>query len=654
MVDLGTGLGRELLPLSLGCVTSYARSIPEVEDTYDFQVQFLDHDLSSLIPHWGNPSVVAITFYSWRFMASLRLAEVVKQYYPDCRIILGGPSVPDRPERIKGFMDTYPYVDFLVHGEGEVTFAELLLALESPSNLSVVEGITYRHPDTISDCVTTTPRPRLVDLDVIPSPFLNGFFDDIVKRYGDHLTGGLLETNRGCPFSCTFCAWGQATMGKVRRFDLDRVLDELEWLGKNQFFYLNVADANFGILYERDLAIAKKVSSIHRDTGTLGYFRTCWTKNSNEKILNISDELRTGGVQSMVTLAVQSFHPETLDAIKRTNIKFENFNKMKSRFNEMGQTTYTDVILGLPNETLETFKDGLCQTMTSRLEDLVAIYPCNLIENSELTTQESRDKYGIETRFCFASHVRTAKFKSTDVNIDQLIDLDTREVDEYIVGTSTMPTEDWRQSFIYANMVWALYFYRLAFFVMQYLHQEFGSGHRDFLEYLIHEATENPEEYSRIPLATRHLEAQVDSIMANQPATMAVDGMGDRSFLAQEATMTILLNDADAFYSDISKLVASYCGKLGYEIQSDVLMEVISYQKSRMPIYPKPSETNHSFEYNIPEYFAAITSQDDIPDLVKTESQMEIHIPDNIGDDREQFMFNRIDKGITLKLYDRL
>ena len=63
-----------------------------------------------------------------------------------------------------------------------------------------------------------------------------------------------LETNRGCPYACTFCDWGSLTYNKVKKFCLNRVYDELEWVGKNGCDFISLADANFGMFPERDMS----------------------------------------------------------------------------------------------------------------------------------------------------------------------------------------------------------------------------------------------------------------------------------------------------------------------------------------------------------------------------------------------------------------
>jgi len=104
----------------------------------------------------------------------------------------------------------------------------------------------------------------------------------------------------------------------------------------------------------------------------------------------------------------------------------------------------------------------------------------------------------------------------------------------------------------------------------------------------------------------------------------------------------------------LATLTDRYCNKQGYDVQPDILNEVICYQKVRMPVFPKPAQASYLFEYNIPDYFDAITAQKDVPALTKMANNMEILIPDDFSDDRAQFALDRVDRGITLKLRNRV
>ena len=87
--------------------------------------------------------------------------------------------------------------------------------------------------------ITRGETDRITDVDSIPSPYLTGLFDSFAAGPG---RAAMIETNRGCPYGCTFCDWGSATLSRVRKFDLQRVFDELEWAAKNRLETVAIAD----------------------------------------------------------------------------------------------------------------------------------------------------------------------------------------------------------------------------------------------------------------------------------------------------------------------------------------------------------------------------------------------------------------------------
>src|SRR5262249_30735181 len=123
--------------------------------------------------------------------------------------------------------------------------------------LEGVAGITFRKrgssegatPDRL---VRTPDRERITDLDSIPSPYLTDWFQ---RQDAERWIAAIIETNRGCPYSCTFCDWGAATASKIRLFSTERVFAEIDWVSKNRIEVLWFADSNFGI-FPRDIDIA--------------------------------------------------------------------------------------------------------------------------------------------------------------------------------------------------------------------------------------------------------------------------------------------------------------------------------------------------------------------------------------------------------------
>ena len=158
---------------------------------------------------------------------------------------------------------TNPHVDVTVRGEGEQTAVEVLRALmaghrrraarprrSSPTSRASTSALRRQ----VVHC--TADRDRISDLDVLPSPFLTGLFDAYAEVPGTNIT---METNRGCPYGCTFCDWGSATLSRIRKFDLQRVYDEIEWCAKAHMQGIGPADSNFGI-FDRDVPIAEFVA----------------------------------------------------------------------------------------------------------------------------------------------------------------------------------------------------------------------------------------------------------------------------------------------------------------------------------------------------------------------------------------------------------
>ncbi|MBQ3518204.1 MAG: cobalamin-dependent protein [Clostridia bacterium] len=92
------------------------------------------------------PFIVGFSCYMWNIDYNLSLAKAIKAEWPDCVIALGGPQVPNDFE----ILEEYDFVDILMHGEGEVTFYELLKALAEDKKLKNVHNISYRDNGTLT------------------------------------------------------------------------------------------------------------------------------------------------------------------------------------------------------------------------------------------------------------------------------------------------------------------------------------------------------------------------------------------------------------------------------------------------------------------------------------------------------------------------
>ena len=312
----------------------------------------------------------------WNLQLNFALAAEVKKRFPECVIVFGGPSVPKNAEE---FLNTYSFIDIAVHGEGEIAFVEILEALLDQADLKDIDGISFR--DSAGEPVNSPDRLAKKELDELPSPYLNGVFDKYALRRDDYEYQAIFESNRGCPFKCTYCYWGNGPGKKSRHFGLDRIAGEVEWLGRNKIAYVFGADANFG-MYKRDMEVAKLFAATKSELGYPKTFRVCYGKNAEDRILEVVKFLDKHGLAKGGTLSRQSNDPKTLENILRSNIKLGVYDRMQMEYNQAGVPIYSEFILGLPGETYTSFVTGIEDTLQAKMHGQLVIVSCTLLPNT--------------------------------------------------------------------------------------------------------------------------------------------------------------------------------------------------------------------------------------------------------------------------------
>ena len=381
--------------LSLGLIMSYAMEYEDsrLQDRYEFIRDWSNLTIPALKGDEA-PAIFLFSNYIWSHTSNMASSQRAKELNPHGLCIHGGPDTPKYDGDIQRYLDLNRHIDILVHGEGELTFSEILGALEqqfaqSSRDLTVlkdVPGITYRIGDQI---VTTPARDRLADLNTIPSPYSNGMFDGI----GDlPIILQTIETNRGCPFGCTFCDWGSATLSKIRKFDLERVFSDLEWCAKNKVKVVFNTDANFGV-FERDIEVARKVVELKEKYGYPKIFESSYAKNQVKHLRTIIGILAGGGVVSTGTLSLQSVSPQTLEAIKRSNIKVSKYDELAIEFEKARLPLIVEMMMGLPGSTPESFLGDMQQAIDREVH--ARVNPTEVLVNSPMNEPDYREQYEI-------------------------------------------------------------------------------------------------------------------------------------------------------------------------------------------------------------------------------------------------------------------
>jgi radical SAM superfamily enzyme YgiQ (UPF0313 family) len=459
--------GQNYLPYSVALLEAYARHHAREPDRFRFLLPIykrmpIDDAVAALV----ESDIVGFSTYVWNGRISLEIARRLKRLKPGILIVFGGPQVPDQPE---AFLREHRFVDIAVHNEGEETFRQIL-ELYPARDWASLPGTSFIDPD--GRFARNPNGERFRDLDDVPSPFLSGAFEPLMRANPSETWIGLWETNRGCPFQCTFCDWGSATAAKVNKFGLERLHGEIEWFSRNKIEYIFCCDANFGI-QKRDVEIAESVAKVKAETGYPQALSVQNTKNATERAYQTQKILSDAGLNKGVALSMQSLDRATLESIKRDNISLETYMELQRRFTRDRVETYSDLILGLPGETYSSFVEGVCRLIETGQHNRIQFNNLSILPNAEMGDLAYQETYGMVT------------VESTIINIHgerAALEDDVPEVQQLVIATAAMPRADWRRTRAFCWIAALLYYDKLFQIPLIVAHERAGAGYRAMLE----------------------------------------------------------------------------------------------------------------------------------------------------------------------------
>ncbi|WP_276354867.1 B12-binding domain-containing radical SAM protein [Cohnella caldifontis] len=298
------------------------------------------------------PDVVGFSCYIWNIEETIAVADILRKVLPNAKIVLGGPEVSyDTAE----WMERLPAVDFIVMGEGEETFRDLLRQISGERKYHFVFGLAYRKGE---ETVITPGRPKL-DLAALPSPHR---FPEDVPSLRNRVV--YFETSRGCPFSCQFCL-SSIEVG-VRYFDIDRVKSDLLYLIDNGAKLIKFVDRTFNIKREYALEMFRFLIENHR--GCVFQFEIT-ADIMRPEVLDYLAEHAPPGIFRF-EIGVQSTNDPTNLAVQRRQ-NFAKLTRTVTKVKESGKIDqHLDLIAGLPHEDYDTFRKTFNDVFALRPEEL--------------------------------------------------------------------------------------------------------------------------------------------------------------------------------------------------------------------------------------------------------------------------------------------
>ena len=568
------------LPYSAGVIWSYSLADPAIRERFKV-TEFLwrREAIEETAERLCHNDMVAFSTYVWNHRYNYELARQIKARNPNTVILFGGPEPAITDVNI--FRDN-PFMDLIICYEGEITFKRVLEVFDT-KNWETVAGLLINRN---GEAVKTEEAKRIESLEEVESPYLSGIFDQLIADHPEVTWQGTLETNRGCPYQCTFCDWGSLTYNKVKKFKLERVFAELEWMAQHNFDWISITDANFGMYPERDGMIADKIIECQEKYGSPRTFSVAWAKNQKKEVIDIVKKLLDAkGFNQGLTLSVQSLDLDVLENIRRKNMEMNKLNEVFELCEQRNIPTYTELILGLPGESLESWKKNFWTLFEMGNHTGLTVFQAQLLENAEMNLLQKK-------LFKISSQPVTDYFSGSYSNehVEESIDI--------ITGTKDMPFDimldahvfSWFINTFHINGVSTL----LSRLMFKYSKVPYSDFYDELFEFMqqdewLHREQEEVREYYRSWMTTGKI---------NHP------NIGIEIHGWNLIHRTILNMHVEKQYNGIFDMLERFMAR--YNLPADLLNSIMRFQRRYLVAYDAMNTypENLELDYNIWEYLS--------------------------------------------------
>lgn len=345
------------------------------------EVRLRKTDVAQLLA--DNPAAICFSCYAWNVEAALAACQAIKQVRPETVTVLGGRAVESVGSTL---VQRFPFVDFVINGEGEVPFAAILH--RGFAKTESLPGVTFLGPDGVR---TSPPGPPVLQLDAIPSPFSAGLVPSSPE-------GLLMELSRGCVHDCGYCAWNSCKVR--RRYSKSRIQSDLQWAVARGATHITFID-----------------SAINYETELLSELLDAWQLADPERRLQFTFNLRHEDLTEsqfellshiptqQILLGMESLSDPAMSASNRLPFDTAAFSRRIQRLALLSPPV-VGVVLGLPEDNLAGFirtmeflgglnSGGQAPVVGAILVSLLQVFPSTRLHAEAATHQMNIRPRGI-------------------------------------------------------------------------------------------------------------------------------------------------------------------------------------------------------------------------------------------------------------------
>ncbi len=343
------------------------------------------------------------------------------------------------------------------------------------------------------------------------------------------------------------------------------------------------------------MSLTEQMADIKKQYGFPNKFRAAYAKNSNETVYKIAKILNEAEMNKGITLSFQSMDTKTLEIVKRKNIKVTNFKELMRRYRVDGIATYSEIIIGLPGETYDSFANGLELLIDCGQHDSIQVYNCEVLPNSEMNDPEYKKYYDIRT-----AHVPVLFFHGTPSH-----DI-YQEYYELVIGTSTLPQDDWLKCHKFSWILQCFHCLSLTQYIAIFCSKHCEIGYRSFYEKLLSFAESNPN--TLIGTTIQKITELFRGIVDGKDWGIIDERFGSIIWPPEEGAFLQLMVHKDQFYNELYDCVKSFVN-----VDETLLKDVFDYQKNMIIDPFQPSEITLSLSHDLHKYFSDALLGDILP-----------------------------------------
>ncbi|MDO9541565.1 MAG: radical SAM protein [Kiritimatiellia bacterium] len=346
--------GGHLIPLNLCYLAAYARKVVSGIEVRILDADALGYSLDETVTEAikFSPDLIGVTSNTCSFDCAVHLIQFLKRRMPDVRIVLGGSHSSALPERSLRESSA----DYVVAGEGEMTFSELIQAVKNNrDDFGQIKGLAYL--DENGNYHQNPSRDLIADLDILPFP-ARDLVDNTLytpaptKRVGMG-PNTMICTSRGCTHNCGFCAAHAVWTRKIRMRSPASIIAEIkECVEKYGITSINISDEFFTANRDRVHRICRLMIS---ENCVIPWVCSARAERLDEETLKIMKE---AGCRE-ISFGIESGNPEILKRIDKKLDLNEALRVIRAT-QRAGIKTHASYILGYMGENVETMKDTIC------------------------------------------------------------------------------------------------------------------------------------------------------------------------------------------------------------------------------------------------------------------------------------------------------